>query len=135
MNADDALRPPHKEGYQPTVLIIEDDEQVRFGLTALLVRSGYSVLTAATGHDALAMLRRPFSAIDVVVLDVYLPDINGVDLCERLRALYPDLPVIVSTGEANPGEASRLLELGVRRYFLKPIAPEELLASVEAALT
>src|SRR5690348_15833999 len=64
MNAADALPPPHRDGYQPTVLIIEDDEQIRFGLTALLVRSGYSVLTAATGHDALAMLRQPFSAID-----------------------------------------------------------------------
>jgi DNA-binding response OmpR family regulator len=128
---------PHEPGeeYRPTVLIVEDDEDLRFALAALLVRAGYSVLTAAWGRDALAMLRRPFSAIDVVVLDVYLPDTHGITLCTRLRELYPDLPVIVVTGEASPLEASRLLELGVRRYFLKPAAPDEVLASVEAVLT
>jgi DNA-binding response OmpR family regulator len=122
-------------GNQPTVLVIEDSEHIRFCMMALLVREGYQVLTAPTGRDALAILRAPFSRIDVVILDVYLPDVSGIDLCARLRELYPSLPVIVCTGAATAAEGARLLELGVQRYFLKPIAPDELLASVEATLS
>jgi DNA-binding response OmpR family regulator len=72
--------------------------------------------------------------IDVVLLDVHLPDVSGVNLCARLRELKPDLVVVVCSGEAEPQEVARLLELGVRRYFQKPVEPDELLATVEAAL-
>ncbi len=120
--------------HQPTVLVVEDDEPVRFGMTTLLAQEGYLVLTAANGHDALATLRQPLSAIDVVVLDVHLPDVSGIDLCARLRELYPRLPVIVCTGEATPEEVAQLLHLGAHRYLQKPVSADELLATVEAAL-
>jgi DNA-binding response OmpR family regulator len=120
--------------HQPTVLLVEDDELTRDAMTRILVREGYLVLTAAGGHDALAILRVPLSPIDVVLLDVRLPDISGTDLCARLRKLHPRLPVVVCTGEAEPAEAAQLLALGIQRYFRKPIALDELLATVEAAL-
>jgi|SRR5262245_4868795 len=126
---------PDLEQHEPTVLIIEDDESVATAMTCLLTREGYLVMTAATGHDALGMLRRPISPIDVVILDVHLPDVSGISLCTRLREFYPKLPVIVCSGEAEPAEVARLLELGVHRYFQKPIGPDELLSTVEAALT
>jgi DNA-binding response OmpR family regulator len=113
---------------------VEDDEDTRFAMTAVLGREGFLVLTAATGHDAMAILRRPFSAIDVVVLDISLPDCSGVDICERLRELYPRLPVTMCTGEATPEEAAQLLNLGVHRYLRKPVSPDELLATVKACL-
>jgi twitching motility two-component system response regulator PilH len=122
------------EDHQPTVLIVEDFEPLRDAVSTLLVREGYLVLSAATGHDALAILRQPLSPIDVVVLDVHLPDINGVDLCMHLRKTHPKMPVIVCTGVASPAEAAQLLELGAHRYFQKPVSAEELLSSVEAAL-
>jgi DNA-binding response OmpR family regulator len=122
------------KGHQPTVLVVEDDEAVRFGMTTILAQEGYLVLTAATGHDALATLRQPLSAIDVAVLDVHLPDLNGIDLCCRLRELYPRMPVIVCTGEASPEEVAELLHLGAHRYLQKPVSADELLATVEAAL-
>ncbi len=120
--------------HQPTVLLVEDDELTRDAMTALLVREGYLVLTARDGHDAVNVLRMPLSPIDVVVLDVHLPDVSGIDVCARLREVSPDLPVVVCTGEAEPEEMARLLELGVHRYFRKPIGADELLATVEAAL-
>jgi DNA-binding response OmpR family regulator len=126
--------PPQPENRQPTVLLVEDDEDTRFALTRILVREGYLVLTAATGHDAIGMLWDVSEPIDVVLLDVGLPDVSGVDLCARLRELRPTMSVVVLTGEAEPAEATRLLELGVRRYFRKPIEPDELLATVEAAV-
>lgn len=130
----DPAAPEDPEKHQPTVLIIEDDEETLQAMTVILTQEGYLVLTAPTARDALGTLRRPLSAIDVVVLDVNLPDVNGIALCTHLRELYPRLPVIVCSGEAEPGEVARLLELGARRYFQKPITAEELLSSVEAAL-
>jgi DNA-binding response OmpR family regulator len=103
-------------------------------MTRILVREGYLVLTAESGHDAMSILRRPLSLFDVVVLDVHLPDVSGIELCARIRERYPNMPVVVCTGEAEPAEAVQLLELGVHRYFRKPIAVDELLATVEAAL-
>jgi CheY-like chemotaxis protein len=119
---------------QPTVLVVEDNEHVRCHILSLLVHEGYSVLAAASGHDALAILQRPFSPIDVVVLDMHLPDMHGTELCECLRRLHPRLPVIVCTGGGRALDASRLMELGVQRFFIKPVSPDELLASVEAVL-
>jgi DNA-binding response OmpR family regulator len=121
--------------HEPTVLVVEDDDDTRDSIAILLSAEGYLVLTAATAHDALGTLQEPLSQIDVVVLDVHLPDGSGVGLCEHLREQYPRLPVIVCTGDADPGTEGRdLLRLGVKRYFRKPVAPAELLASIEAAL-
>ena len=122
------------EDRQPTVLVVEDDELMRDAIARTLAHQGYLVLTAPTGHDAVGMVRNEVGPIDVVLLDVHLPDVSGVDLCARLRELRPDLPVVVCSGKAEPQEVARLLGLGVRRYFQKPIEPDELLATVEAAL-
>jgi DNA-binding response OmpR family regulator len=126
--------PPHPPSHQPTVLLVEDDELVSDALARNLVRQGYLVLTAATGHDAIGLLRTPASAIDVVVLDIGLPDVSGADLCARLREFFPDLPVLVCTGAADPEEVRELRNLGITRFFSKPIAIDELLRGVRAAL-
>jgi two-component system phosphoglycerate transport system response regulator PgtA len=127
--------PSEPNDHQPTVLVVEDNEQLRDAVSLLLTQEGYMVLAAATGRDALGILRQPLSPIDVVLLDVCLPDLNGIDLCVLLRRAHPKLPVIICTGRATPAEAAQLLELGAHRYFQKPISAEELLSSVEAALT
>jgi DNA-binding NtrC family response regulator len=121
--------------HEPTVLVVDDDEDTRFAMSQVLAQEGYLVLTAATGHDAVATLREPLSRIDVVLLDVHLPDVSGTELCARLRELYPDLPVLVCTGEADSEEVAELVRLGAIRYFRKPMAVDELLSTVEAALS
>lgn len=122
------------EDRDPTVLIIDSGEPWRIAIAATLAREGYQILTAATARDALAISERPLSAIDVVILDPRLPSAAATELCARLQRRSPRLPVIVCTAEANPAEVGRLFELGVRRYLLKPVTPDELLASVEAVL-
>jgi DNA-binding response OmpR family regulator len=121
---------PH---HQPTLLLIEDDELVRDAMTRLFVREGYLVLTASTGHDAIGVLRTPSSHIDVVLLDVGLPDVSGADLCARLRQFFPHLPVVVCTGAASQEEADELRRLGIAHFFCKPIAMSELVAAVRSA--
>jgi DNA-binding response OmpR family regulator len=120
--------------HQPTLLLVEDDELVRDAMTRLFVREGYLVLTASTGHDAIGVLRTPSSPIDVVLLDVGLPDVSGADLCARLRQFFPKLPVVVCTGAASQEEADELRRLGITHFFCKPIAMPELVSAVRAAL-
>jgi DNA-binding response OmpR family regulator len=129
-----AEEPVVSREHTPTVLVVEDHEATRLAMASWLVREGYLVLTAADGHAAAGHLERPLEPIDVVVLDVGLPDVDGIALCERLRQLYPTMPVVVCTGQARPGDVARLVELGATRYFRKPIDPDELLAAVEACL-
>jgi DNA-binding response OmpR family regulator len=119
---------------QPTVLLVEDDEDTRFGLARTLASEGYLALSAPTGHDAVGVVRGEAAPLDAVLLDVDLPDVSGVDLCARLRELRPNLPVVVCSGHATADEVARLLQMGVLCYFQKPIAPAELLATVGAAV-
>jgi DNA-binding response OmpR family regulator len=119
---------------QPTVLLVEDDELVSDAVNRILVREGYLVLTAATGHDAIGLLRTPATPIDVIVLDIGLPDVSGTDLCARLREFLPNLPVIVCTGAADPDEVRELRNMGITRFFSKPIPIEELVHGVRDAL-
>ena len=117
--------------HQITLLVVEDDEALRDAFACILVHEGYMVLTAATGHDAMGLLRTPLTPIDVVLLDVKLPDVSGVDLCARLREIYPQLPVVVCTGQAEPEELAALQKLGVRSCLCKPVAMDELIAAIE----
>jgi DNA-binding response OmpR family regulator len=128
------MTPQAHSGRQPTILLVEDDELVRDALTRILVREGYLVLTAPTGHDAIGLLRTPASPIDLVLLDIGLPDVSGTDLCARLRELFPDMPVVVCTGAAQPEDAAELRRLGITRFFAKPIALDELVAGLRDVL-
>jgi DNA-binding response OmpR family regulator len=128
------MNPPVPLDHQRTVLLVEDDELVRDALTRILVREGYLVLTAATGHDAIGLLRTPASPIDVVLLDIGLPDVSGADLCARLREFFPRLPVVVCTGAASPEEEAELYQVGITRFFSKPIDVAELTTALRAAL-
>ncbi len=119
---------------QRTLLLVEDDELVRDAMTRLFVREGYLVLTASTGHDAIGLLRTPSSPIDVVLLDIGLPDVSGADLCARLRQFYPNMPVVVCTGAASQEEADELRRLGITYFFCKPIAMPDLVAAVRSAV-
>ena len=128
------MNAPLSPDHQPTVLLVEDDELVRDALARLLVREGYLVLTAATGHDAIGLLRTPASPIDIVLLDIGLPDVSGADLCARLREFFPRMPVVVCTGAAEPEEVRELERLGISRFYAKPIALEELVKGLRSAL-
>src|SRR5262249_3399466 len=115
---------------QPTVLLIEDDELLLDAMIRTLVRQGYLVLSARSGHEAMNLLYRPLQPITAVVLDLYLPDVSGQDLGARIRELYPSLPVVVCTGSTDPADIARLMHVGVRRWFIKPVAMSDCLAWV-----
>ena len=121
--------------FQPTVLLVEDDELDLDAMTRTLVRQGYLVLSARSGHDAMSLIHAPLQPIDVVVLDLNLPDVGGVDLFARIRELHPKLPVVVCTGSTDLADAVGLMNMGVRRFYYKPVPMADLLASVEGTLS
>lgn len=115
-----------------TVLIIDDSAELRSVLETILPFGGYSVLCAATGEAGLALAseQRP----DLIMVDLELPDTNGLRILEELNAWGLTVPTIMMTGYGLEGVAARALRLGVRDYLIKPFTTDEVLASVERAL-
>jgi len=117
-----------------TLLLVEDHEATRAALISCLTAEGFKVLGAGSGYEALQHLLHPTQSVEAVILDVGLPDVDGVTLHETIRDLCPSLPVVICTGEATSEQAARMLELGARRYLRKPVEPEELVTAVTESL-
>jgi two-component system KDP operon response regulator KdpE len=115
----------------PSVLVVDDEVQIRRFLRAGFELDGYVVHDADSGADALrAATLRPF---DLIILDLALPDLDGSEVLERIRA-WSDVPVIVLSVRSHEGEKVRLLELGADDYVVKPFGMAELTARAKAAL-
>jgi two-component system KDP operon response regulator KdpE len=116
---------------QSVVLIVDDEPQIRRFLRAGFELEQFSVLEAATAEDGLrtATLR----PVDLIVVDLGLPDLDGSALVERVRS-WSSVPIIVLSVRSNEGEKVRLLELGADDYVVKPFGMAELLARARAAL-
>jgi two-component system KDP operon response regulator KdpE len=113
------------------VLLIDDEPKIRRFLRAGFELQGYSVLEAENAADGLKMVT--FSAPDLVILDLGLPDLHGREVLERLRS-WSNVPVIILSVVANEDEKVRLLKAGADDYVVKPFGMAELLARSEAAL-
>jgi serine phosphatase RsbU (regulator of sigma subunit)/DNA-binding response OmpR family regulator len=116
-----------------TVLVVDDTEAQRYVLASWLRRAGHTVVEAATGHEALDGL----TGIDLVVLDVRLPDLSGIEVCERIKAdpLTAGIPVIqVSAAAVAVADRAHGLRHGADAYLAEPIEPEVFVATVTAAL-
>jgi two-component system response regulator RegX3 len=115
----------------PRVLIVDDEEPLRASLTYALTREGYSVATAADGPAALA--RASDTAPDVVILDLMLPGLDGMEVCRRLRQTA-DVPVVMLTAKDHGRDKVAGLNAGADDYVTKPFDTPELVARVGAVL-
>jgi DNA-binding response OmpR family regulator len=115
----------------PVVLVVEDDEQVRNGLVRELGRRQYSVRSAGTALTALRQVTD--DPPDLVVLDLGLPDLDGVQVLKMLRGIR-DIPVIIATGRRDDVEIVRLLRAGADDYLVKPFSVDQLEARIAAVL-
>ncbi|HEX7168835.1 MAG TPA: response regulator transcription factor [Acidimicrobiales bacterium] len=113
------------------VLVVDDEPVITRALTAALEARGHRVALAATGMEALAEVatRTP----DVVILDLGLPDIDGIEVCRQLRA-WTDTPIIVLTAQGAESSKVEALDVGADDYVTKPFSTPELLARVRVAL-
>jgi phosphate regulon transcriptional regulator PhoB len=116
------------------VLIVEDEPDIRNLLVHHLTRDGFRCRTAATGLDALARVRAV--PPDLVVLDLMLPEMTGLEVCRRLRAdpATAAVPIIMLTAKADEVDRIVGLEMGADDYVPKPFSPKELVARVRAVL-
>jgi two-component system, OmpR family, response regulator MprA len=112
------------------VLVIEDDDAVRSALRRALILSGYDVELAATGASGL--LEAEASSIDVIVLDLGLPDFDGMEVCRRLRAAGNRVPILMLTARDAIEDRVDGLEAGADDYLVKPYDVRELRARLEA---
>jgi two-component system KDP operon response regulator KdpE len=114
------------------VLVVDDEPAIRRFLRTGLSAEGYEVLEEATGEDALAEIRR--REPDLVMLDLGLPDIDGLDVIRRVRGRGSVVPIIVLTVRADEVGKVQALDLGADDYVIKPFGVDELLARIRAAL-
>jgi DNA-binding response OmpR family regulator len=112
------------------ILVVEDEASLRDGIVDLLAGDGHAVAAAADGSAGLdAGLREPF---DLVVLDLMLPRLDGMEVCRRLRAARPGMPILMLTARGSEDDKVRGLIEGADDYVTKPFSARELLARVRA---
>ena len=114
-----------------TILVVEDDPALRLALRTMIRSHDFDVVDVANGEDAVEVASQ--GEVDLVVLDLGLPDIDGFEVLRRVRT-FSDLPVIVLTVHQEQADKIRALDTGADDYVTKPFDTEELLARVRAAL-
>src|SRR5437764_8452840 len=115
------------------ILIVDDEEVLRDVLDAVLRREGFDVVMAASGEQALAVLDDD-DAIDLVILDIMLPGISGIDTLRAMRISNPNLPVLIITAFSSIDGAIEAMKHGAFHYIPKPFKNEEVVLTVNKAL-
>ena len=116
---------------RPRILLVDDEVALQRSVGVLLRSRGYDVAIAPTGADALQQLES--GTPDLVVLDLGLPDLDGTEVCRRMRA-RSKAPIIVLSARADEADKVAALDVGADDYVTKPFGPEELLARIRVAL-
>ena len=121
---------------KPRVLVVDDDKAVRESLRRSLEFNGYAVSLASDGAEALAGLSTPVagSSPDVVIMDVMMPRLDGIEATRALRSAGNDVPILVLTARDAVGDRVEGLDAGADDYLTKPFALQELLARLRALL-
>jgi len=115
----------------PSILLIDDEETLRVSLSFTLDKEGFQVLTAADGPAALEVVRS--SPLDLIILDLMLPGLSGLELCHWLRR-FTDAPILMLTARGDVEDKVTGLRLGADDYVTKPFNPRELIARIYALL-
>lgn len=113
------------------ILVVDDEERIRRGIKRMLETRQHDVITASNGHDAIAQLER--TPCDLVITDIYMPDMDGIELIIALRRQEKTVPVIGMSGGIGH-DLQAAAKLGARTVLTKPFAQEKLLRAVDAVL-
>ncbi|MCE5307563.1 MAG: sigma-54 dependent transcriptional regulator [Acidobacteriales bacterium] len=117
-----------------TILVVDDDPENRHQLEMMLGCEGYSVESAADGEEALASLEKLDNEVTLVLLDVLMPKLNGIQTLQRIRTTNPSLPVIMLTGVTATSKVVEAMRCGASDYLLKPFSHRDLDSAIQRAL-
>ena len=127
------ILPPPKGGTE-TVLVAEDDEAVRTIIKAILERSGYKIIEAVDGKDAVIRFKENKDKINIIILDVIMPKKNGKMAYDEIKELFPEIKAIFTSGHTTELiDKKGVLEEGIN-FIPKPVSPNELLRKVREVL-
>lgn len=129
--SDEAERRPGGPG---CVLVVEDDLLLRRIVVKILEDWGFAIIEAADGRVALDRLRESGDRMTVVLLDVMLPRVHGVEVARAIGDARPDLPIVACSAALNDGIITELRQVGVRHFLLKPYAASDLRAALDVAM-
>lgn len=115
------------------LMIVDDEERFLYAMEKLLTKKGYDVQTASSGEQCLEILEK--KRIHVVILDIKMPGLDGLETLRRIKRLYPLVEVILLTGHATVESAVDGLKCGASDFLMKPISADDLLERVEDAFT
>jgi len=115
-----------------TVLIVDDERSIRASLRTILSGLGYVTVEAARGEEAIALVRT--AQFDVVLLDISMPGMGGIEVCRRLRTTSPRLPILMLTVQSSEERKVEALDAGADDYITKPFQLRELIARLRAAI-
>ncbi|HQL01710.1 MAG TPA: response regulator, partial [Smithellaceae bacterium] len=121
-------------GGHETVLLVDDEEIITDVSGRLLEELGYRVLVAHSGDEALVVYNNRCSEIDLVIVDMIMPGMSGSETFDRLKAINPDVRVILSSGYSVDGKAQAILDRGVRVFLQKPYRLDDLAQKIREAL-
>jgi len=118
------------------VLVVDDEPDVRKVVRMTLEKSGYDVLEAEDGKKAIAEIKKDENSLllNLIITDIRMPNMNGIDVINYYRKEWPSVPLIVLTGFPDLDMATSMLQHGVVDYLVKPVEAEKLRASVAKAL-
>lgn len=123
-------------GRDTTILVVDDEPDVRTIVRLIARRQGYQTVEAANGQEAIDVLMDHAQSIDAVVLDVTMPVMTGHEALPRLRELAPDVPVVLISGYDRSEVAQHLSDTGAHTEFLpKPFTKQQLLSALSRAVT
>lgn len=114
------------------LLVIDDEPAIREGVRRILESDSYKVETFASGHAALERIKQ--ESFDLVITDLKMPGISGMDVLKSIKEIQPDLPVIFITGYSSVDSAVEVMKLGAVDYIAKPFTPDEMLQTIKTAL-
>ena len=117
------------------VLVIDDTKNIRMLLTTCLELKGYKVFTAETGNSAIDIVKKEKDSIDIIFLDIRMPEMNGTEVLKRIRDMGVKCPVIIMTAYATVKNAVDCTRLGAAAYLQKPFSPDRVSSVLDGILT
>ena len=117
-----------------TVLLVDDDPMVRDISTLMLKRLGYAVIAVESGKKALEVYGQSKADVDLIILDMVMPDISGGETFDQLKDMNPEVKVLLSSGNSKDGQATEIINRGCAGFLQKPFSLGSLAANVQRVL-